>query len=119
MNYRLRLLLPPAILLAVLAAAPIQAQAPSSQPNQAPTTPQTLGPQPCADATTEGRGTSRHSDSSSSKQDLSQKLDEGNGVLCPPAAVDPGIEVPPPNVGRTPVIPAPGTPGGDPTVQPK
>jgi len=39
-------------------------------------------------------------------------------VLCPPS-VDPGIHAPPPGGGRTPVIPPPGSPGGDPNVQPK
>jgi len=33
--------------------------------------------------------------------------------------VDPGISVPPIGGGRTPVIPPPGTPGGDPNIQPK
>ena len=43
------------------------------------------------------------------------------GVVRPPAGVDPGIRAPAPNLnpGTTPVIPTPGTPGGDPRVQPR
>ena len=50
---------------------------------------------------------------------LSDKLAEGNGVLCPPSGVDPEIRAPTPDVGRTPVIRPPGSPGGDQSVQPK
>ncbi len=44
-----------------------------------------------------------------------------DGVLRPPAAVDPGIRtiVPDPNLSSTPVIPPPGTPGGNQTVRPR
>jgi hypothetical protein len=54
----------------------------------------------------------------SPNQDLSNRLDASNGVICPPS-VDPGIKAPTPEAGRMPVIPPPGSPGGDPTVQPK
>jgi len=50
---------------------------------------------------------------------LSDKLAAGKGVLCPPAGVDPEIRAPTPDVGRTPVIRPPGSPGGDQSVQPK
>jgi hypothetical protein len=49
---------------------------------------------------------------------LSDKLDQGGGVICPPN-VDPGIKAPAPDTGKMPVIPPPGSPGGDPKVQPK
>jgi hypothetical protein len=49
---------------------------------------------------------------------LSDKLDQGGGVICPPN-VDPGIKAPAPETGKMPVIPPPGSPGGDPKVQPK
>jgi hypothetical protein len=52
-------------------------------------------------------------------QDLSDRLADSKGVICPPAGVDPGLSAPPPGGGRTPVIPPPGTPGGDPGIQPK
>jgi hypothetical protein len=51
-------------------------------------------------------------------ESLSDKLARTDGVLCPPN-VDPGIKAPTPEVGRKPVIPPPGSPGGDPSVQPK
>jgi hypothetical protein len=53
-----------------------------------------------------------------SSKTLSDKLDQGGGVICPPD-VDPGIKAPAPETGKTPVIPPPGSPGGDPNVQPK
>jgi hypothetical protein len=55
----------------------------------------------------------------SSNQTLSEKLERSEGVVCPPAGVDPEIAVPPTGGGITPVIPPPGAPGGDPTVRPK
>jgi hypothetical protein len=53
-----------------------------------------------------------------SNQTLSQKLDQTKGVICPPD-VDPAMKAPTPKTGDTPVIRPPGTPGGDPHVQPK
>jgi hypothetical protein len=52
---------------------------------------------------------------------LSDKLERTEGVIKPPAGVDPGITTPAPvpNPGTTPVIPPPGSPGGNPTVHPK
>src|SRR3984893_5522725 len=50
---------------------------------------------------------------------LSDQLSASQGVICPPAGTDPGITVPPVGGGRMPVIPPPGTPGGDPSIQPK
>lgn len=56
-----------------------------------------------------------------SDETLSDRLDRNNGVLHPPAGVDPKITVPAPdpNPHSTPVIPPPGTPGGNPSVVPK
>jgi hypothetical protein len=50
---------------------------------------------------------------------LGDKLARSDGVLCPPAGVDPEIRAPTPDAGNMPVIPPPGSPGGDPTVRPK
>ena len=49
---------------------------------------------------------------------LSDKLADSRGVICPPA-VDSGITQPPPGGGTLKVVPPPGSPGGDPTAQPK
>lgn len=53
------------------------------------------------------------------REPLGDKLARNDGVLCPPAGVDPDMRAPAPDVGKTPVIPPPGSPGGDPTVRPK
>lgn len=51
-------------------------------------------------------------------QTLSEKLGQTNGVICPPD-IDKGMKAPTPDAGKTPVIPPPGSPGGNPNVQPK
>ena len=52
---------------------------------------------------------------------LSERLDRNSGVIHPPAGMDPGIavQVPDPHPNSTPVIPPPGTPGGNPLVRPE
>ncbi len=52
-------------------------------------------------------------------QTLSSKLADSGGVICPPRHVDPEIAAPTPPAGPMPVIPPPGSPGGNPQVQPK
>jgi hypothetical protein len=54
-----------------------------------------------------------------SNEPLGDKLAKSDGVLCPPAGVDPQMHAPTPDAGNTPVIPPPGSPGGDPTIRPK
>jgi hypothetical protein len=54
-----------------------------------------------------------------SNEPLSDKLAKSDGVLCPPQGVDPEIRAPTPDAGNTPVIPPPGSPGGNPNVRPK
>lgn len=74
-------------------------------------------------------GDPRHSptlppDTSGNTQDVPAP-NRDPGVIAPPTGVvkpgnpDPGINVPIPPQGRMPVIPPPGTPGGNPNVQPK
>ncbi len=51
---------------------------------------------------------------------LGSDLNRSGGVITPPAGVDPEIrQTPPPTGAKMPVIPPPGTPGGDPAVKPK
>ena len=52
---------------------------------------------------------------------LSEKLNRTDGVIRPPANIAPEMAVrpPEPNPGTTRVIPPPGSPGGDPTLEPK
>jgi hypothetical protein len=54
-----------------------------------------------------------------SSEPLSDKLAQSKGVICPPAGVDRDMQVTPPSGGKLKVIPPPGTPGGDQSVQPK
>jgi hypothetical protein len=50
----------------------------------------------------------------------SSDLSRSGGVITPPASVDPDMKQNPPPSGATmPVIPPPGTPGGNPAVKPK
>jgi hypothetical protein len=64
-------------------------------------------------ATPEGETTGQ------SREPLGDKLARSDGVLCPPAGVDPEMRAPTPDAGKTPVIPPPGSPGGDQSVRPK
>ncbi|MDB5518484.1 MAG: hypothetical protein JWQ17_5242 [Tardiphaga sp.] len=54
-----------------------------------------------------------------SREPLGDRLAKSGGVLCPPSGVDPEIHAPTPDTGNMPVIPPPGSPGGDPSVRPK
>ena len=55
----------------------------------------------------------------SAQSNLSDKLASQNGVLCPPAGVDPQMQGQPPAGGSLRVVPPPGTPGGNPNSIPK
>jgi hypothetical protein len=52
---------------------------------------------------------------------LSDKLEATDGVIRPPTTATPDMTVPAPvpDPGTTPVIPAPGSPGGNQSIQPK
>jgi len=80
---------------------PIPRIDPKACAERLPTPPQTQGQRPPTNET------------------LSEKLDRTEGVICPPLGIDPEIVEAPPGGGRTPVIPPPGSPGGDPTIRPK
>jgi hypothetical protein len=54
-----------------------------------------------------------------SHEPLGDKLAKSDGVLCPPSGIDPEIRAPTPDTGKMPVIPPPGSPGGDPNLRPK
>jgi len=57
----------------------------------------------------------------SSTGSLSHRLNRSGGVIHPPANIDPGLTQPAPDIGphSMPVIPPPGTPGGNPDIKPK
>ena len=104
--------------------------APATGAAQSPPTPQTpvapkverLDPNACADNSgaqaTIGKGGAIDVEKPPERS-LSDHLARSDGVICPPARVDPEIKAPTPPAGRTPVIPPPGSPGGDPNVRPK
>src|SRR5262245_21140646 len=110
------------MLLASAGSAPAQAPpGPASPPQQtapaAPNRPQNCAPMergahPGA-AAPEGQTTGQ------SREPLGEKLSRSEGVLCPPTDVDPEMRAPTPDAGKTPVIPPPGSPGGDQSVRPK
>jgi hypothetical protein len=52
---------------------------------------------------------------------MSDRLSKSQGVIQPPQEVDPAMKQETPSTGPNsmPVIPPPGTPGGDPSVKPK
>jgi len=54
-----------------------------------------------------------------SRKTLSDQLADSKGVICPPAGIDPEMRKAPPQGGVIQVIPPPGSPGGNPSIQPK
>ena len=101
------------VLLAASGAA--SAQAPLSPAQTAPANncaPMRLQP-PRGTIAPEGSTTGRPA------EPLGDKLAKSDGVLCPPSGIDPEIRAPTPETGNMPVIPPPGSPGGDPNIRPK
>ena len=106
----------PALLLPSL----LLAQAPPT--TKAPVAPKAerLDPNACAQSdtpTTMGKG--GDSQQNGGTGNLSEKLARSGGVICPPEHIDPEIKQPTPPGGPMPVIPPPGSPGGDQSIQPK
>jgi hypothetical protein len=86
---------------------------PPQAPNMPPTdqvVPEKIEPNEPSDTGSVGSGST-----------LSEKLEASDGVIKPPRNIDPEITAPAPvpNPGTTPVIPPPGSPGGNPTIVPK
>jgi hypothetical protein len=67
----------------------------------------------------QGNGAAEGTTTGQRAEPLGDKLAKSDGVLCPPSGVDPEIRAPTPQGGNTPVIPPPGSPGGDPSIRPK
>jgi len=102
----------------VLAAAPAVAQAPPKPATAAAPTPEGC-PARSATVVPPGTATTPGTTTATSQEPLGDKLARSDGVLCPPTGLDPEIRAPTPDVGKTPVIPPPGSPGGDPSIRPK
>jgi hypothetical protein len=111
-----------ALLIALAAMSPALAQGPSKPP---PSNAEKSGgagrSDPCAQGSaTVGAGNQIVAPNArKGDQSLSDHLAKSGGVICPPPGLDPEIKAPTPEAGVTPVIPPPGTPGGNPSVQPK
>lgn len=91
----------------------------SAQAPPATTTPSANGGQKCTPSEAKPHeGTVAPRDSQGSAT-LGDKLAQSDGVICPPANVDPEMRAPAPKGGPMPVIPPPGSPGGDQTIRPK
>ena len=100
----------------------------SAQAPPTPATPlaQTAPPAPShasdctpTQSTPQGNIAPRGTTTGQSNEPLGEKLARSDGVLCPPEGVDPEMHAPTPDAGNTPVIPPPGSPGGDPNIRPK
>jgi len=112
-------------LLMPVAAANAQAPASPATPPAQTAPPAASQPTNCAPVAPHGSG-SGHTGASKdgatvgqSNEPLGDKLARSDGTLCPPTGIDPEIRAPTPEGGNTPVIPPPGSPGGDPSVRPK
>jgi hypothetical protein len=103
-----------AAILATILVAPALGQA-ASPGASAPCSPSLPPGSPGTPTTGEGKA----HNPAPAPDNLSGRLAQSDGVICPPPAVDPEMKLPTPQTGNTPVIPPPGSPGGDPTVRPK
>ena len=104
---------------AVVAAVSTQLISLAYPQSERPGAPPSLAQPPNQSGCGPGSGSSPRSDETTGSRSLSDQFAASKGVICPPAGTDPGITVPPIGGGRMPVIPPPGTPGGDPNIQPK
>lgn len=109
------------VAIALLAPVIVLAQAPPDPP--APVTPKIEQPDstactPSDTPSTTGKGGETEVQKPDDS-DLSERLAQSGGVICPPSQLDPEIHAPTPPGGRMPVIPPPGSPGGDRSLQPK
>jgi hypothetical protein len=110
-----RFLLTLSIVLAACSAAHAQPQAQDRRPDTAAPM---ADPKACAPGERQAMPREGGGATTGAGENLSDKLARTDGVICPPD-VDPGIKAPTPDAGKTPVIPPPGSPGGDPSVRPK
>lgn len=97
---------------------PVLAQVGNAPPREV--APPKLDPKACSDRDRLTLGDTHELQSrGTTGESTSDRLARTGGVICPPPGLDPDIRAPAPGSGRTPVIPPPGSPDGDPSVQPK
>jgi hypothetical protein len=118
---RIKLLISASCVAVLGAAAHAQAPVSPTTPPAQTAPPAASQPANCAPMTPRGSsGTTREGGTvGQSNEALGDKLAKSDGTLCPPSGVDPEIRAPTPEGGKMPVIPPPGSPGGDPSVRPK
>jgi hypothetical protein len=116
----------PALLLSCVLMATSELASAQAPPTPATPPAQTAPPAPtrvtnCAptQSTPQGKIAPQGTTTGQSNESLGDKLAKSDGVLCPPAGVDPEMRAPTPDTGNTPVIPPPGSPGGNPNIRPK
>jgi hypothetical protein len=108
------------VLLAMPAVAFAQAPPTRATPAQQTAPPPPHGSANCAPMSPDGTNSTEHSTvGRAGGGELGDKLAQSDGVLCPPSNIDPAMRAPAPETGKMPVIPPPGSPGGDPSVRPK
>jgi hypothetical protein len=119
MRIKFTLLVP--VLLATLSAMHAQAPPAPATPMADTAAPEPQRPAACAPLkpTPRGPNSSEGTTVGEVNEALGDKLARSNGVLCPPDGVDPQMRAPAPDAGNMPVIPPPGSPGGDPSLRPK
>jgi hypothetical protein len=98
----------------VAAQAPPQPKAPAPAPNK-----EVHDPDACAHAPATVGKDGGLDVQKKDKRNLSDQLADSGGVICPPSHIDPEMDKAAPPGGRMPVIPPPGSPGGNPQVKPK
>lgn len=91
----------------------------AENPQKAESAPAPLESKACAGDRRATVGSTGKAEMPPSDKTLSEKLAATEGVICPPAELDPDIRVPAPGGGAMRVIPPPGSPGGDQSVRPK
>jgi hypothetical protein len=108
-----------AVLASTMLASPGQAQNPPTPPPNDTTPPAPAAdPKACASRDRLVPGERGPQAPPGASENLSDKLARNDGIICPPN-IDTEINQPTPDAGKMPVIPPPGSPGGDPHVQPK
>ncbi len=112
--------------LAAFLAGPAFAQNPQTPLAPKPPKPEAATPSPgaerpvaCPPGVDEREAPSLQGDTTGSGKSLSRQLSDSEGVVCPPAHVDPDMVAAPPEGGSLRVIPPPGSPGGDQSINPK
>ena len=106
------------LLLLIFGAQAVAQAPPARAPTPAPAQPAPADPRACGPGERLQLEEDLPKEPATTGRALSEKLARTDGVLCPPT-IDPEIKIPAPPGGTIQVIPAPGTPGGDPSVRPK